>query len=400
MIAVECSSREPRQRRLTPRTTTLTTPMNILKTNCTRMIIVQTNVHQLTGNSLIINTPRNTVKKPRPALNAHGDLPTLATIPLDHVKTHKMEFNMFNMDRNSAKEYEEYVEYEEHKVFDEEFNTDREIAKGHITSHGEVLAPRLWILGGYNQDEFQAFTHQWSLYRGCYSGMNDIDLRYQLLDSINGPLEDAMYDIFGDKIYTISDTLMLEELEKVAVKEIIAKSVNYSTKISEVNPVKLPPAQRSTAHSSPAHSSPALSKSKKIAVKQPPAHSSPALSKSKKIAVKQPPAHSSPAKQPPVKFQPPASAQALATLGLPNEDTHGPAAGGGAEKVHLYIIPARRPAPRPGIGRPTQDLTPEDQHILADSTSSVRADSTSTVADSTSTVTDNTSSVDEILSNK
>jgi hypothetical protein len=157
--------------------------------------------------------------------------------------------------------------------------------------------------------------------------MNDMELRYQLLDSINGPLEDAMYDIFGGKIYTISDTLMLEELEKVAVKEIIAKSVNYSTKISEVNPVKLPPAQRSTAHSSPAHSSPALSKPKKIAVKQPPAHSSPAhsspaLSKSKKIAVKQPPAHSSPAhsspaKQPPVKFKPPASAQALATLGLP-----------------------------------------------------------------------------------
>ena len=56
--------------------------MNILKTNCTKMIIVQTNVHQLTANSLIINTPRNTVKKPRPALNAHGNLPTLATNPL------------------------------------------------------------------------------------------------------------------------------------------------------------------------------------------------------------------------------------------------------------------------------------------------------------------------------
>jgi hypothetical protein len=75
-------------------------------------------VHQLTANSPIVNT----VKKPRSALNAHEDLPTLATIPLDHMKTHKMEFNM---DRNSAKEYEEYVEHKEHKVFDEEFNTDR-----------------------------------------------------------------------------------------------------------------------------------------------------------------------------------------------------------------------------------------------------------------------------------
>jgi hypothetical protein len=154
-----------------------------------------------------------------------------------------------------------------------------------------------------------------------------------------------MYDAFGSKIYNLSDAIMLEELEKFAVKEIIAKSVNYSTKISEEDPVKLPPAQRSTAHSSPA-----LSKSKKIAVKQPPAHSSPAFSKSKKIAA---PAHSSPAhsspsrssptKQPPAKFKPPANAQALDTLGLQREN----------------------------------------QHILAVNTSSVRADSTSTVIDST-----------------
>jgi hypothetical protein len=122
-IAVECSSREPRLRRLT---TTLTTPLNIHKTN----------VHQLTANSPIINTPRNTVKKPRPALNAHEDLLTRATGPLDQVKTDKMVYNMFNADRTMAKEYEEYVvyvEYEKYGVFD---------SKGHITSHEEVLAPR------------------------------------------------------------------------------------------------------------------------------------------------------------------------------------------------------------------------------------------------------------------
>ena len=73
-----------------------------------------------------------------------------------------------------------------------------------------------------------------------------------------------MYEIFGSKIYTIPDTILLEELEEVAVKEIIAKSVNCSTKFSEKNPVKLPPVNRSPAHSSQAHS-----KSKKIVVKQP-----------------------------------------------------------------------------------------------------------------------------------
>jgi hypothetical protein len=244
---------------LTLRTKTLTTPLNILKTNCTKMLIVQTNVHQLTANSPIISTPRNTVKKTRPALSAHVDLPTLATAPHDQVKTHKMEFDIFNTEGDIAKEYEVYVEYKE----DEEFNDDRSIAKGHINSHEEVRAPRLWICGGYSQDEFQAFKHQWSLFRGYHNGMDDKELRYLLLDSINGPLEDAMYNAFGSKIYTIPDTIMLEELEKFAVKEII-KYVNYSTKVSEKNPVKLPPAQRSTAHSSPAHSSPAHSKSRRL----------------------------------------------------------------------------------------------------------------------------------------
>jgi hypothetical protein len=100
------------------------------------MIIVKTNVHQLTAKSLIINTPRNTVKKTRPALNAHGDLPTLATDPLDQVKTHKMEFNIFNTEGDIAKEYKVYVEYEEYNEY-EEFNTDRNIAKRHITSKFE-----------------------------------------------------------------------------------------------------------------------------------------------------------------------------------------------------------------------------------------------------------------------
>jgi hypothetical protein len=95
------------------------------------------------------------------------------------------------------------------------------------------------------------------------------------------------------------------------MEEIVAgvKNKNNSTIISEEISVKQP-----TAHSSPAHSSPAHSST---------AHSSPA--------------RRSPAKQPPAKFKTPALAQALASLVLHREDTHGqhgPAAGGDAEKVH------------------------------------------------------------------
>jgi hypothetical protein len=94
---------------------------------------------------------------------------------------------------------------------------------------------------------------------------------------------------------TFSDTEWLEELETLAVEEIIAKYVNYSTMISEERPVKQPP-----AHSSPAHSSSSTDHRN-------PAHSSPAHSS---------PAHSSPAKQPPAQFKTPAFAQALAKQGL------------------------------------------------------------------------------------
>ena len=145
-IAVECSSREPRLRRLK---TTLITPLDIHKTN----------VHKLTDNNPITIAFRNTVKTPYHALNTHDNLPTLATNPLEQVKTYKTEFNTFNMNRNMAKEYEEYVEYEVYGEFG---------AKRHITSKfeedcklQEVQCPSL--RGGCNQKEFQAFIQQWSL---------------------------------------------------------------------------------------------------------------------------------------------------------------------------------------------------------------------------------------------
>ena len=113
-----------------------------------------------------------------------------------------------------------------------------------------------------------------------------MELRHQLVNSIDGPLKNDMYDVLGSNTITMSETDMLDVVEKLAVERII-EYVDYPTNVSKKNPVKLPPAQRSTDHSSPAHSSLA--------------HSSPA--------------HSSPAK-----FNPPAHAHALATLGLQRED--------------------------------------------------------------------------------
>ena len=57
--------------------------------------------------------------------------------------------------------------------------------------------------------------------------MDDRELRRQLLNCTDGPLEAAMYDALGSKIDTISETDMMEELEKLAVEE---------------KPVKQPPA--------------------------------------------------------------------------------------------------------------------------------------------------------------
>jgi hypothetical protein len=145
------------------------------------------------------------------------------------------------------------------------------------------------------------------------------ELRQQLLNCTDGPLEAAMYDALGSKINTISETDMMEELgklaveEELAVEEIIAvvRNMNNSTMISEEKPVKQPTAHSSPAHRSPAHSSTAHnSPAHRSPSHSSPAHSSPAHSS---------PAHSSPAKQPPAKFKTPALAQALVTLGLHKE---------------------------------------------------------------------------------
>jgi hypothetical protein len=140
--------------------------------------------------------------------------------------------------------------------------------------------PRPLLRGGCNQVEFKSFTQQWSLYAGCNGGMDVRELQQQLLNCADGPLEAAMYDALGSKVNTLSETDLMEELEKLAVEEIVAvmNNENYATMISKEEG----PAHRSTAHRSPAHRSPAHSST----AHRCPAHSSTALSST---------AHSNPA---------------------------------------------------------------------------------------------------------
>ena len=67
-----------------------------------------------------------------------------------------------------------------------------------------------------------------------------------------------MYNALGSKVDTLSETDLMEELEKLAVVKIVAvvQAVNYTAMISEENPVKQPTAHSIPAHGSPAHSSP------------------------------------------------------------------------------------------------------------------------------------------------
>ena len=295
-------------------------------------------------NTTVIPVTRNitnTVKKPRSAFNAHEDTPSLATNPIDQVKSTKMELDMATVverkyeeskevevideshtDRDIVKghtttnkfeeveefdkvsnnttfEFEEDVEFakvfytttfefeeneefdkvfnntnfefeenEEDKEFDKVFNMDRDIAKGRCTyefkeyeyefntdkfeqhsDHQEVPCPLL--RGGCNQGEFKAFAQQWGLYAGCQGGMDERELRQQLLNCAVGPLENIMYNALGSKLDTLSESDLMEELAKLAVVKSIAvvQAVHYPAMISKENSAKKPTAHRSPAHS-------------------------------------------------------------------------------------------------------------------------------------------------------
>jgi hypothetical protein len=138
--------------------------------------------------------------------------------------------------------------------------------------------------------------------------MDERELRQELLNCALGPLEDVMYDTLGGKVDSLSETDLLDELEKLATVKTgtVVQAVDYPTVITMENPVQQP-----TAHSSPTytHDQPALAMgnianmtidptitelcyqypamiSEENPVQQPTAHRSPALSNS---------THSSPA---------------------------------------------------------------------------------------------------------
>jgi hypothetical protein len=103
-----------------------------------------------------------------------------------------------------------YMEYEDKDYEDfDMLNTDRVIVKGHINfkfkeNKKEVEVTRPTLRDGCNLDEFKSFTLQWRLYAGCQGEMNDRELRQQLLNCTDGPLEATMYDTPGSKVDTLS----------------------------------------------------------------------------------------------------------------------------------------------------------------------------------------------------
>jgi hypothetical protein len=164
------------------------------------------------------------------------------------VKTSELELDMAAVEE---RRYEESEEYEEFDMF----HTDRDIVKGHITfkfeeNKEDAEVPRPLLREGCNLEECKSFTQQWRLYAGCIVGMDVRELRQQLLNCTDGPLEAAIYDALGSKIDTISETDIMEELGKLAVEEkpgveeiiAVAKNMNHSTMISEEKPVKQPTA--------------------------------------------------------------------------------------------------------------------------------------------------------------
>jgi hypothetical protein len=52
------------------------------------------------------------------------------------------------------------------------------------------------------------------------------ELRQQLLNCADGPLEATMYDALGSKVDTLSETNLMGELEKLSVEEIVAVKKN------------------------------------------------------------------------------------------------------------------------------------------------------------------------------
>ena len=108
-----------------------------------------------------------------------------------------------NTDRDIAKQYAT-LQFEEEEEIVPLLNATTSQAGGdsgdvHV---GETSHPVL--RGGCSQEEFQSFTQQWYLYAKYNNGMDVGELRQQLLNCADGPLEAAMYNALGSKIDTLS----------------------------------------------------------------------------------------------------------------------------------------------------------------------------------------------------
>ena len=117
------------------------------------------------------------------------------------------EFNkVFNMVRDIAKghitvNFEEYEEDEEVQAWTRNEEDDRDGGDRAASDVGQNSdppeVPRPLLRGGCNQEQFESFTQQWSLYAGSHGEMDGRELRQQLLNCADGPLEATMYDALG-----------------------------------------------------------------------------------------------------------------------------------------------------------------------------------------------------------
>jgi hypothetical protein len=122
----------------------------------------------------------------------------------------------FDKDEEFAKVFNmtvfEFNENEGAREFDKVFYRDK---FEQDSGYQEVLCPLL--RRGCSQGEFKTFTQQWSLYAGCHGGMDERELRQELLNCAVGPLDNVMYDTLGGKVDSLFETDLLDELETLAM---------------------------------------------------------------------------------------------------------------------------------------------------------------------------------------
>jgi hypothetical protein len=201
---------------------------------------------------------------------------SLATHNLDQGKTSELELDMDMVEERMYEEYED-EEYKENNMF----NTDRDIVKEHFTYEFEEHEDEEYE-DEFHTDKFEEYEKYEEFETGstrigtCTRSMRSTRSPSHshnsggymqgategwTLDYTDGPLEDDMYNALGIKIGTLSETEMMEELENLAVEEIVAMT-------SVERPVKQQPAHSGTAHSHTAHRSPAHSSQIKTTTKK------------------------------------------------------------------------------------------------------------------------------------